>query len=203
MPDDVTIANMAIDEFGGNPVTSVTEVDADSKESEVIVRWYAHVRDLVLYDFPWNFATERLAFGAANATAPQFGYTFSHPLPSNPWVLRVLRLEEVEDAFVVRGRAMFSDVSSPKADAIVRVTDAGIYSPPFVEALRMRLEAAIAYPVTRSTELRTSSLQIYNAFIDDLKGADSQEGTPDEEPEPSLLTVRRGFESPLFGSNVD
>lgn len=203
MPDDVTIANMAIDAIGGAPVSSVTTVDPDSKESEVVCRHYAHTRDLVLYDFPWNFATRRLAFGAASSTAPEFGYSFSHPLPNDPFVLRVLRLSEVEYDFIVRGRFLFSDQSTPEAECIVRATDAGAYSPAFVDALVLRLAARMAYPVTRNRDLGVKLLNEYAAFIDELKGPDSQEGTPDVEPEPSLISVRRGYESPLFGSNVD
>ena len=58
MATDINICNMALDELGANIVTAIDGTDT-SKNGMLCYRNYSRLRDEVLAEFPWSFATAK------------------------------------------------------------------------------------------------------------------------------------------------
>ena len=120
---DVSIASGALILMGDTGITSFNE---NSRRAVVAKQFYEDTRDQVLRNHPWKFAKRRAAL-AALSTAPTFGWAYEFTLPTNPYCLRVLRLDDTSVPFIVEGHSILSD------DSIINL----IYIPVFtIIALR-------------------------------------------------------------------
>ena len=92
MASDVDIANSALNNLGASNINSLTE---DSVAARICNQRYAFVRDAVFRAHPWNCLITRASL-AQNSTAPTWQYTYAFSLPTDPYCLRVLRVEDLD-----------------------------------------------------------------------------------------------------------
>jgi hypothetical protein len=148
-----------------------------------------YTRDEVLAEHGWNFAIERAILSPLTAV-PAFGFTQKFALPTEPYCLRVLQLEDIDDSFRVEGRFLLSDVSSANVIYVKRVVDAQSFSPLFATALQYRLAHKLARAITSKTTLSQEMYQLYQMSLKEARGMNAQEGTPVVLSSTALTEVR-------------
>jgi hypothetical protein len=139
---EVAIFNMAFDLLD-------EEVAVSPDDDRAAVRWmkrnFGPTRDALLELHPWDFALGRVILPAMSE-APAFGWQRAFAEPAD--CIRILPLTgdgELDGAPVpheVEGGAILTDAPAPlKVRYIRRITNPGLFSPLFAEALAARLAA--------------------------------------------------------------
>jgi len=174
MASEVDIINSALNMIGGANIIARTE---DSKPARITNQRYDYIRDAVLRAHPWNCAISRVEI-AADADSPAFGFTNQFTLPTDPYCLRVLRLEYLDVDFRVEGRKIHCDEDTVKVIYIARVTDPNEYDQLLIEAIAARLAADCSYALVQSSTLTGTMYQLYESKLSEARFIDATEGTP-------------------------
>lgn len=181
MPSWTAIANRALGALNEHRIqtyTSTTEKGAIEFRNV-----YEMVRDEVLASHPWNCAMRRLAL-EVSATAPTWGFSYAYPLPSDPQVLRVWKLNEDRHGnapFKVIEGEVHTDEGTPlHVECIVRVTDPMDFTPLLAKTIAAYIAEAIAMPMTDSEARRDKMNKWAEECLAEARFADGQEGTPDD-----------------------
>lgn len=179
MAAKLDIFNLALLRLGAPPTL---DPDENAKRTIALNNCYELVRDLVLRDHPWNFATRRAPLSLL-AEAPAFGYSYKYQLPDD--CLRVLGLvydgKNVDPSldYQVEGGELLTDETVVQLMYTARVENAGLYDSGFVSALASRLAAEVAYHVTGSAGLAKLMMENYAAReLPAAKAMDAQENPP-------------------------
>lgn len=205
VPDEVGICNLAISLVGGTPIVSLRPPD-ETKEGRNCLRWFDLLRDGLQRSFPFNCTTTRVQFTAANATAPAYQWTYQYPIQDK--YLRVLDLQDISaDDWRVESyqgvRHLMTNWSNPKARVIERNTVPAQWDDLLVNAMAHRLAAALAWPLTKNAAMADGLLKASVAMLETAMEIDSQESSQEFVDADELHAVRRGYEAPLYGRNVD
>lgn len=101
--DPVAICNLALSYLAEAPVSNIDEPPAGDDTAALCKTHYPKVRRALLRAHTWNFAIDRITL-AADATAPEFGFSSRFKLPAN--FLRYLaKYDELGlRTFVVNGK---------------------------------------------------------------------------------------------------
>tara|TARA_R110000803_G_scaffold29587_2_gene67340 strand:+ start:2003 stop:2587 length:585 start_codon:yes stop_codon:yes gene_type:complete len=177
MASDVDIANSALNNLGASNINALTE---DSVAARLCNQRYEFVRDSVFRAHPWNCLVRRASL-AQNTTAPDWQYTYAFNLPTDPYCLRVLRVEDLDTDYQVEGRTIASNNSTMKIKYIGRITDPNEYDMLLIECLSARLAADIAYAITNNNALTATMWEMYNQKLSEARFVDATEGMPGTE----------------------
>lgn len=135
-----SIANIALRRLGEKPITDLADA---GKTAEACNSHYEQARDEVLCRWNWVCARHRTAL-TADSTAPDFGWDYRYALPSSPYCLRLLSIED-EPAYQLEGRYILTDDSDGlNITYVKRITDATELDPLLVKAIALRLALDIA-----------------------------------------------------------
>ena len=196
MASVVGICNAALTVLGARKIVSLAD---DSEQARLCNLRYADCRDVVLRLFPWNGAIHRKSL-ARDSETPDFGFDHQYQLPTNPWCLRVLTLNEDENGesqneFAIEGRLLLTDAASADIRYIKRIDNPNEMDPLLRDAIAAKLASEIAYKLTKgSAELVNMAKQEFILKMQLAQGMDAQEGTPfkfgDQEADCAFLTVR-------------
>lgn len=176
MATDVEICSSALNELGADAITAISPPDG-SKSAELCARFYPIARDAVLRAHPWNFSVVRATLARLSAT-PEFDFNYQYQLPSDPYCLRVLELDDKDIAWKVEGRVILTDASAVKIRYISRITDTNIFDALFTATLIHRLAYHLAMPTTGELSRRRDQFELYNQALDEGRSMDSQESAP-------------------------
>ena len=174
MASEVDIINSALNMVGATNIIARAE---DSKSARITNQRYDYIRDAVLRAHPWNCAISRATI-APDADSPDFGFTNQFTLPTDPYCLRVLRLEYLDVDFRVEGRKIHCDEDTVKVIFISRVTDPNEYDQLLIEAIAARLAADSSYALAQSSTLTSTMWQLYESKLSEARFIDATEGTP-------------------------
>lgn len=190
MASAVDICNQALGMLGSFLIASLTE---DSKAAKLCNNQYEATRDAVFRSYPWNCLMTRQTL-AETATTPTWGYEHQYTLPTDPFCLRVLNMEEHDDDsevdFVIEGRLLLTDADSCNILYIGRVTDPNQYDVLLQDALAAKLASDIAYSLTGNANLVRAMYDIYLATVRQARSVDAQEGVPRVLIEDTWLNAR-------------
>jgi hypothetical protein len=202
--DQLGIANLALGWLGVAPLTSMDDPSAAGRRIKAA---FDGIRDTVLEERDWAFATGRLQLALA-PVAPPSTYAGRYAIPST--VLRVLRAWEVStgslasigmnaddpDASTLEWqvesgfdnadgtgdvkRYVVADITSTSLNikAIIRVEDASLWSPSFCQALAARIAADLCVPLTQKVDLASQMWSLYERKLSDAAANDSRQGAP-------------------------
>lgn len=184
MSTPVEIFNSAMDILGSATITAFSE---NSKEAKLGFRNYDKVRKQLLASHYWNFAMRRIEL-ALDATTPEFGYAYSHSLPSD--CLRVKQTDDNSTKFIVQGRMVYSDSATVKIEYVYDITDTSQFSPFFEETLAHKIAAKLAYPITKSRTVARDLHALAKEMMKDAWSMDGQEGDMDQYQEDVWLGSR-------------
>ncbi len=193
MASTIDIWNLALTRLGSTRVTSAAD---ESKQAQSLAAIYDTVRLSELAAHPWVFAMTRAQI-PASATAPPYGWTKAYPLPTG-----FLRMVEIGEYFVlyqpdlvlfeIEGREILCDEGSPlRIRYIQDITNAGLFTPLFVDALAFRLAFELAEDLTQSLSKRDAAEKAYEMSIRKARRANAIQLPPQPTPEDTWLLARR------------
>ncbi len=189
MASAITVINGALRKLGVSRIDSLS----DSNEAARVANdTYASLRDAVLTDAPWDFATTRQEL-SANATAPIFGFDNAFDLPSAPFCLLPREIVNlISYQWRVEGRQIITSHEAPlQLIYTARITNADEFSPQFVEALSARLAAEWAEPLIKSAPVAETLIKFYNLKISAAKAIEAgQTGLHEDTTWGSWVDVR-------------
>ena len=181
MASEVSICNQAIGWLGGNPITSFTD---NTVEAQLCGINYPLLRDAVLEEGKWTFATKRIKL-LPSAQAPAQGYSHRFEVPST--VMTVIRCTQYADDkefkqdldWRLEEEFILTNVDELYAKCIVNVTDVKKFTNTFNQALAARIAADLAAPLTESTTKETRMWEKYYRNLDIALGIDGMQGRSD------------------------
>lgn len=172
----VEICNRALNACGLNAITAL---DQGTETSELCRRLYGDLRDELIQDHPWNFATRRTAL-AALSTAPDWEWDYQYTMPTD--CLRVLAVEDAgagDESWTVEGRQILTNSAAPLNIRYLTRDVSEIYFPPkFTSALVLRIAMDLAMPATEGMSRREMLGKQFVAALRSARGQDSRESGP-------------------------
>ena len=194
MSDNRKIFNLALAEYGDE---SVTNPDTDDTVASGRLRdVYEQVFDSVLEQHPWNDAVRRKQI-AAEATAPDFGYSTSYLQSTAPYSLRVLSVNNqpslwfsqrsnfpgrgphvppTQPDWIVEGRKILTDFGSPINVVFIARVSEGDLRESVASVIALNLAAATAFKATQSQKTADMIRLKADRAIAIAKNIDAQEG---------------------------
>jgi len=177
---DVEICNIALAVLEEQRITSLTESTEQGRYCNI---HYDDARDFVLRLHPWNFATRRAVL-AQDAVAPLFGYDNAFKLPTDPYCLRVISVNDPSDPpnWKIEGRLLLIDESVVDLVYIGRIIDVTQYDAGFVQALAHYLAWKLAKPLTGSKTEADQKAKDFAAILRQARSVDGSEDVQDALP---------------------
>ena len=188
MASVVAICNMALLYIGQDDIQSLEE---GSKAARLCSMLYAPVRDQLLEEHHWNFATRHASLaliGPADGNTAAFGWDYAYQLP--PDCLRVRRLAGDAPYEVREKGVLLTNVADAQAVLTVRVVDAERFPALFIEVLARKLSAELAVPLTASGKLEQSMMTKYLNAFERARLADASEGEQEPTDDNAWLRAR-------------
>ena len=165
MLTDLEIANHALIRLGCETISSLT---AANKRARTINTFLSSVRNEVLEQYQWDFATKRATI-TNNGTTPTFGYDYEYNKPGD-----LLRIIEVYDpntssfnpvnsygdsysagqAYKIEGDKILSDMESMDIVYIFQQDDGDSYSPTFDKVFYLTLAAEVCFTLAQDKGLK-------------------------------------------------
>jgi hypothetical protein len=190
MASDVQICNMALYLLGAEAITAISPPD-DNDRARVCALWYAPSRDAVLRAHDWNFAIRRATLNLDTPSTPTSGYDYQFVLPTDPYCLRVIEVNDDPEAdWVVEGRRLLSDDSTVILKYLAQITDPGNFDSLFVEALAVKMAVNLAMPITKDAKVMANMNQLYEMKLAEARGVNDHEMGNVPEPTSPFISVR-------------
>ena len=194
MATKTSIANQALGWLGANLITAFTD---DSREAQLITANYPDIRDAVLEEREWTFASARRSL-LPSVTAPLYGYAYKFTIPGD--VLRILEVRNDKRArgkngldWRLEGDFILADSDSLDIRYIYRNDEPASYSPGFVQALAARLAADLAIPIAESRALQQDMFGLYQAKLKSAAALDGMQGKAQSFNSTRLTEVRGAY----------
>ena len=168
---EVTIANAALHQIGATQILAFNE---DSKAARIINDRYSKVRDAVFRAHPWNCLATRVSI-AKDTAAPAFEFSAQFTLPTDPFCLRVLTLDDPNIIYKIEGRKLLCNESTIKMLYTGRITDTSVYDILLTETISAALASDIAYPLVGSTSLARELYAKYEMKLSEARFIDATE----------------------------
>lgn len=195
MPGETDVINVALRLVGAEPITSLTDGTPSANVADDL---YEEVRDDLLRQNPWNFATKRRKL-AQSATIPVFEFERAFPLPDD-WI----RTISVHDNDAGHGTVLYrheqvgeQNVIMASSDEIwvryvARVTDPNLMSSDFRRALAVALARDLSIALASSSTLQAQLASQADRALARARSVDAMGGFPELRPRGSWATSRRG-----------
>ena len=187
---EVSICNQALTFLGQKPITSLNDA---STTAEWMRNNYPFIRDAVLEERMWTFATARASSTTLDRDAWDTAY--AHPAPLN-WisVFRIYRNSGISTLTSIDWRFEDGNILCSESNILLwglkRVTDTGKFSPLFVQALAARIAADGCIPLTENRELLRDMWMLYGDKLREAAARDGQQGSNDMITQSRLTGVR-------------
>jgi hypothetical protein len=168
---------------------SINDFNEDDDRAKVASNLYPQVRDAVLRSHPWNCAVKREAL-APDTGAPAFDYASQFSIPDD-W-LRTLQVGQYGSEIDHRheGRKILADTDVLYLRYIFRNEIEGSWDTMLVHGVSLTMKAAMAYPITRSAALASSSLNDALLYLKSCRAVDGQDDPPETLGDFRLLAAR-------------
>jgi hypothetical protein len=186
----VSIANRALRRCGN---TRIQSLDDKVEAARAVKDVYEEARDDVLAAHPWN-CNKADTHLAADADAPDSGFTYAYTVPTDPYCLKVWSLDydhHGEAEWEVKGRKIHTDEAAPLYIHYgKRITDPEEFPPFIVKAIAEAIAARIAFRLTNSTSREEKCEEYAEKALRDARSADAQEGKAKEDLDSDWLDSR-------------
>lgn len=177
MISETSICNQALSWLGASRITSI---DDSSTYAEYCRDNYPFIRDSVLEERMWSFALDRETSIVSNKD--EWDISYMHPVPQE-W-LQVFRVyndiscEPFTDSpnWRKEGRFVLAEDATVYMWGIKRVTDTGLFTNMFVQAVAARLAADLAIPITENRQLQSDMWNLYERKLSEAGTRDGQQG---------------------------
>lgn len=194
----VEICNMALANFGGGEIVSLTE---NTEEARVLNLLYENCRQAVLAKGIWNFAIGYTKTLAVLEEAEHPIYNFVYALPGKCLkVLQVysdnvnLRFEQYNPEFEVFNygsrKAVATDIPMAHCKYIVDEDNTAIYTPEFVTCLSYLLSARCVESLTGNAQIVSEMDAKYQVALQDALLSNARENKTNLQYPSSFLDFR-------------
>jgi hypothetical protein len=193
MASEVSICNQALSWLG---VSAIMSLDDPQKQAQLCKTNYAQLRNTVLEEGKWTFATRRVVYSTPVATGPAYGYSNKFALASDQLVVI-----EANDSGEPQGdytldwrveeRHIVTNASKIYAKVIMQVTDVSKFTNTFRQALAARIGAELALPLTESHKKMMDMWALYDAKLTNAMTIDGMQGRSDRIKSRSNIMRRR------------
>lgn len=189
MATDVSICSNALLMLGDASIQDLAETNDRARLASNL---YPQVRDAVLRLHPWNCAVKRTVLAPDAVTPPEVAidYAFQFTLPSD-W-LRTLQIGPYgdEDDHRSEGRKILCDTDPLYLRYIYANTVVATWDTALVHGVSLLMKAAMAYGITKSQSVATSSMDDALAFLKTCRSIDGQDDPPETLGDFRLLASR-------------
>tara|TARA_R110000782_G_scaffold58561_1_gene122258 strand:- start:440 stop:1063 length:624 start_codon:yes stop_codon:yes gene_type:complete len=157
----IQITNSALIKLGASPISTFTDGgNATTMRSE-----FPAIRNLLLSEHVWHFASELVTPAALNETVPG-DWTYAFAIPPDCARITAFDVSGEVHPYEIRSGKIYYDFSTPTlryvknfpADA---TEDAVLYPDSFAYALTCRLAAHVGVNITQNTKLSGDLMQEY------------------------------------------
>ena len=159
MASETEVINMALGRIGAKRISDFDDTDEDNLQSVQARLHYAQTRDALLRSHWWRFARTRKRL-SANATAPDFEYSYAFDLPNDflrewlpPWEDNSEVQGRTRYSYSLEGKQLLSDESTMRLRYIRRVEDVAVFDPLFTEVLVLQLALKFVMPIAKDKTL--------------------------------------------------
>lgn len=190
------ICNMALSLINGGRIYSLDEENETARQCRL---HYDATRKMLLSQFEWNFARKREK--CIQSMHKLDGYQFVYAYPEK--CVRILGIipkgerfkaehQEEYDVFTFDDNTKYivSDVPLAYIDYVYDVKDIDIFSPVFVQALKSKMGAELAMPLTGNSGLFDQCYKLYQAATQEAKSLSAKERRQDMPYVSNYLKVR-------------
>lgn len=180
---------MALAKLGANRITSITDNTAEAKHCNT---FFDDIADLVMVEGSWATTIKRASLNKTTNT-PTFGYTSEFQLPTDPFCLKLLNVDDVTPGSIehrVEGDKLLTNTSTIKVRYIGRVTNTQSYGPFLTQAIISRLAAELAYPITGQASVYERLYAQYERDVAKGLANDGQQGSHEMTVSWDLTDVR-------------
>ena len=186
----ISLINDALTHLGADRITALTD---GSTEAGVMAQIYDGVVDSVIRAFPWNSLINRTQL-VASTTTPSWQFDYAYPLPTDPYCVRVLEMEETTsiDRWKVEGRNILTDASTCKIRYVGRPADVGDIDGLLAATISARLAADAAFALIQSNTMQQNMWGLYQQKLDEARTVDNVEQSRNEFRSTHLEEVRLG-----------
>ncbi len=175
--DEIEICNQALIEIGETTFDSTQ----DNKISRLCTKIYAKQRDILLREYPWNFAKTREPL--RGITDAPIGWDYSYPIPRT--VMRIIYPDVNVRYYQILGEVLVTNYPLEYLVYIRKETNTAKFDPSFENALVFKLAMRLSKSLSDNDQLREQLAQDYarstvearsiNAMEDGPKWIDSEE----------------------------
>ena len=200
MTSEVSICKLALGRFRGGDITEFTD---DTVQANACQLYYAPSRDLVLADFPWNFAGKAVAIAKLSEVPIEWAFAYTYPSDS----LKVRKLMAASNLrhytdptewevglLSDNTKAILTNLDVANAKYTLKLTDVNKFDPHFVTALSWYLASEIAIPVAGTAKgriLADRAAKGYLSAIASAYSANANEGDPGLPRDPESIRAHQ------------
>lgn len=201
MSSVIEICNLALSKIGQGTINSLSEA---IPEAEVCNLFYGNVRDSLLRQFPWNFASKSILLTETTTIVPAWDYSYIYP--SN--ILHVRKvftadepiLEIPNDFEIVTdasAKYICCNLYQAYAKCTYKMTDPTLFDSLFVEALSCKLALEISMPLTNNTNRTAEVMSKYKEALGNamlagaIEGAEPKDDTQKPRSQRRYINARR------------
>ncbi|UPY96262.1 MULTISPECIES: hypothetical protein [Pectobacterium] len=194
MASEIEICNIALSRLGiSRSINSLTE---QSKEAGACSLHYEPARDAVLSDFPWSFATKRVALADLNSAPSDWQYAYRYPTDCmrvieimtpgtrTPTACQRIEYATGSDADGT-GKLIYTDEPNAWLKYVGKVIDTNMFDAIFRDALAWRMAGEMAMQLGGNANLGQFAMQMYGQVLMSSASRsmeESQEAQPPIDP---------------------
>ena len=199
MASVIEICNIALSRIGNS--RSINSLEEQSKEAGACSLHYEACRDATLTDFPWNFATKRVALADTGMPPSDWQFAYSYPtdckriieimVPGIRNPTAPMRIEYVTGSDADgTGKLIYTDLPAAWLKYISLITDVNMFDDLFRDALSWRPGAEIALQLTGSGDMGNMCRQVYKDMIISAGSHSMDESQEPQQPESEFTMAR-------------
>ena len=187
MSGKIDVCNVAISRIGQTQITSLSE---DDKKARLCGVFFDHLRDALLEDNWWTFATKRQTLALLTET-PDSEYNYFYQIPTDCITPRYV-VNQI--AYQIEGDKLATD-STDDIELVYtfRETDVTKFSPQFRDLLAYKLALELVIPITKDLDMRDRIEQDYMMAKTRYSQVDKRKGR-------RLITKSRNWRQ---GTNIE
>lgn len=160
MASKLEIAGKVMDLVGAGVIVSEND---PTKRAKAFKRNWNPSRLAVLCAAKWGFATEQIALAEASNHTPLYGYSKAFEKPAG--TLKIWEADDKNWPHRIVGQYVYSNAETLTVTRTKDITEEGLFSPEFNEALAAHIASAIAYNITASREKEQDCRDAYKEAL--------------------------------------
>jgi hypothetical protein len=179
MSSKVQLCNLALARLGAARITSLSD---NTNEAKLCNLMFDDIAEEVMSEGAWSSTVSRASL-ALTANTPAYGYTYEFQLPTDPFCLRVLEINDLTSGdydYRIEGDKLLANINTMKIRYIGRITDTQSYDPMLKRAVVSRLAAELAYPITGNLQTSKAMQELYQFHIADGLAVDGTQGSVED-----------------------